>query len=218
MGKADLEPCTYHFEAILAEAWLALDECYGRRAPPVASIQIGSLLFDLRLTDLMMRKEKDTSPAQKVAAELSRFLERLQTRSTLSMQVTLNGFLKLSDPAQSLLGSIFALETRGLVDDYMQIDFSRPDHHAALLAATARARKCAAEPSGRPLKTYLDTYFAGVTHLLQQIPNVSLRVSNHYSGQPVTPLETLLHLGHRLVDRHVTYHATVRAYHRSAGR
>jgi hypothetical protein len=172
------------------------------------------LLTDLVFSDVAVRLGKPLSRTQEVAKELSRYLERLRGRTNPSEQVTLNSFLKLSGEAQQILGSMIALETRGVVDNFVQIDFSRPDHHQALLAAAARAHHWIAEPQGRPKRDHLNDYFEGTTELFKQIPNAELKVSNHFDDQPKTHFETILHAGHRMIDVGVSYHATVKAYHR----
>jgi hypothetical protein len=172
------------------------------------------LLTDLVFSDVAVRQGKPLSRTQEVAKELSRYLERLRGRSNPSEQVTLNSFLKLSEEAQQILASMIALETRGVVDNFVQIDFSRPDHHQALLAAATRAHHWVAEPQGRPKRDHLIDYFEGTTELFQQIPNAELKVSNHYDARPQTPFETILHAGHRMTDVGVSYQATVKAYHR----
>jgi hypothetical protein len=209
-----LPPSRPQLAFIWQDAWTALDQAYGGQASMASNLRLNGLLTDLVFSDVAVRQEKPLSRTQVVAQELSRFLERLRGRSNPSEQVTLNSFLKLSEEAQQILASMIALETRGVVDNFVQIDFSRPDHHQALLAAATRAHHWVAEPQGRPKRDHLNTYFDGTTALFQQIPNAELKVSNHHNGRPKTPFETVLHAGHRMIDVDVSYHATVKAYHR----
>ena len=209
-----LPPSRPQLAFIWQDAWTALDQAYGGQASMASNLRLNGLLTDLVFSDVAVRQEKPLSRTQVVAQELSRFLERLRGRSNPSEQVTLNSFLKLSEEAQQILGSMIALETRGVVDNFVQIDFSRPDHHQALLAAATRAHHWIVEPQGRPKRDHLNTYFEGTTELFKKIPNAELKVSNHFDGQPKTPFETLLHAGHRMTDVGVSYHATVKAYHR----
>ena len=209
-----LPPSRPQLAFIWQDAWTALDQAYGGQASMAANLRLNGLLTDLVFSDVAVRQEKPLSRTQVVAQELSRFLERLRGRSNPSEQVTLNSFLKLSEEAQQILASMIALETRGVVDNFVQIDFSRPDHHQALLAAATRAHHWVAEPQGRPKRDHLNDYFDGTTALFQQIPNAELKVSNHHNGRPKTPFETVLHAGHRMIDVGVSYHATVKAYHR----
>ena len=209
-----LPPSRAHIAPIWQDAWSALDQAYGGTAQRAANLRLNGLLTDLVFSYVSVRQEKPVSKTQEVAKELSRYLERLRARTNPSEQVTLNGFLKLSEEAQQILGSMIALETRGVVDNFVQIDFGRPDHHQALLAAATRAHHWIAEPQGRPKQDHLNDYFDGTTELFQQIPNAELKVSNHHNGRPKTPFETVLHAGHRMIDVGVSYHATVKAYHR----
>jgi hypothetical protein len=209
-----LPPSRPQLAFIWQDAWTALDQAYGGQASMASNLRLNGLLTDLVFSDVAVRQEKPLSRTQVVAQELSRFLERLRGRSNPSEQVTLNSFLKLSEEAQQILASMIALETRGVVDNFVQIDFGRPDHHQALLAAATRAHHWVAEPQGRPKRDHLNTYFDGTTALFQQIPNAELKVSNHHNGRPKTPFETVLHAGHRMIDVDVSYHATVKAYHR----
>lgn len=172
------------------------------------------MLTNLVCSDVAIRQDKSVSGTQEVAAELARYLERLRGRTMASEQISLNAYLRLSDDAQQILGSMIALEMRGIVDDFAQIDFGRPEHHHALLSAATRAHRWVAEPQGRPRRDHLNDYFEGTTELFQQIQHAELKVSNHYDGQPQTPFETILHAGHRIIDKCVSYHATVKAYHR----
>jgi hypothetical protein len=209
-----LPPSRPQLAFIWQDAWTALDQAYGGQASMASNLRLNGLLTDLVFSDVAVRQEKPLSRTQVVAQELSRFLERLRGRSNPSEQVTLNSFLKLSEEAQQILASMIALETRGVVDNFVQIDFSRPDHHQALLAAATRAHHWVAEPQGRPKRDHLIDYFEGTTELFQQIPNAELKVSNHYDARPQTPFETILHAGHRMTDVGVSYQATVKAYHR----
>jgi hypothetical protein len=209
-----LPPSRPQLAFIWQDAWTALDQAYGGQASMASNLRLNGLLTDLVFSDVAVRQEKPLSRTQVVAQELSRFLERLRGRSNPSEQVTLNSFLKLSEEAQQILASMIALETRGVVDNFVQIDFGRPDHHQALLAAATRAHHWVAEPQGRPKRDHLIDYFEGTTELFQQIPNAELKVSNHYDARPQTPFETILHAGHRMTDVGVSYQATVKAYHR----
>lgn len=209
-----LPPSHPHLASIWQDAWTALDQAYGGTAQRAANLRLNGLLTDLVFSYVALRQEKPVSKTQEVAKELSRYLERLRGRTNPSERVTLNSFLKLSEEAQQILGSMIALETRSVVDNFVQIDFGRPDHHQALLAAATRAHHWIAEPQGRPKRDHLIEYFDGTTALFQQIPNAELKVSNHFDGQPKTPFETILHAGHRMTDVGVSYHATVKAYHR----
>jgi hypothetical protein len=106
------------------------------------------------------------------------------------------------------------LEMRGVIDNFAQIDFGRPDHHQALVAAANRAVLWTAEPQGRPKRDHLNDFFDGATELFQQVPNADLKVSNHHDARPHTPFEAVLYAGHRIIDLNVSYHATVKAFHR----
>lgn len=209
-----LTPSHPHLGSIWQDAWTALDQAYGGTATRDANLQLNGLLTNLVLSDVAVRQGKRVSRTQEVAKELSRYLERLRGRTNPSERVTLNGFLKLSEEAQQILGSMIALETRGVIDNFVQIDFGHLDHHQALLAAATRAHHWIAEPQGRPKRDHLNDYFEGTAELFQKIPNAELKVSNHFDGQPKTPFETLLHAGHRMTDVSVSYYATVKAYHR----
>jgi hypothetical protein len=209
-----LPPSRPQLGIIWQDAWSALDRAYGQTPPRAANLRLNGLLTDLVFSDVALRQYKPVSRTQEVAQELSRYLERLRGRTKPSERVTLNSFFKLSEEAQQILCSMIALETRGVIDNFVQIDFDRPDHHQALLATASRARNWIAEPQGRPKRDHLNDYFEGVTELFKQIPNAELNVSNHFNGQPKTPFETILHAGHRITDFGVSYHATVKAYHR----
>jgi hypothetical protein len=202
------------FQRSRGAAWRALDDAYAGHAPQAANLRLNNLLFNLVYANLVLRREKLPSRTQSVAKELSRFLERLRARARVSEGATINGYMKLSSEAQDILGSMMSLETRELVDNFAQIDFSLAHHHEALLAATERARTWIAEPQGRPSRAHLNAFFDGVTELFSGIPNVDLNVSNHRNGQPHTPLENVLYAGHQMIDVCVTYHGTVKAYHR----
>lgn len=209
-----LPPSRPQLGIIWQDAWSALDRAYGETTPRAANLRLNDLLTDLVFSYVALRQYKPVSRTQEVAQELSRYLERLRGRTKPSERVTLNSFLKLSEEAQQILSSMIALETRGVIDNFVQIDFDHPDHHQALLAAASRARNWIAEPQGRPKRDHLNDYFEGATELFKQIPNADLNVSNRSNGQPKTPFETLLHAGHRMIDVGVSYHATVKAYHR----
>ena len=209
-----LPPSRPKLAFIWQDARIALDQAYGRTSPRAANLQLDGLLADLIFADLAVRREAPASRTQVVAKELSRYLERLRSRTKPSEMVTLNGFLKLSEDAQQILSSMIALETRGVIDNFVQIDFGRADHHQALVTAANRALRWTVEPQGRPKRDHLNDYFEGVTRLFRQIPNADLRVSNHSDGRPHTPFETILHAGHRMIDLEVSYHATVKAFHR----
>lgn len=209
-----LPPSRPQLAFIWQDAWTALDQAFSGQASMAANLRLNGLLTDLVFSDVAVRQGKSLSRTQEVAQELSRFLERLRGRTKPSEQVTINSFLKLSEDAQQILGSMIALETRGVVDNFVQIDFGRPDHHQALVAAANRALRWTSEPAGRPKRDHLNDYFEGATELFRQIPNAELKVSNHHDGQPKTPFEAILHVGHRMIDVCVSYHATVKAYHR----
>ena len=199
---------------IWQDAWSALDQAYGGRAPRAANLRLDGLITDLIGVDVAARRATPNSRTRVVAQELSRYLDRLRSRAKPSARVTLNSFLKLSEEAQQILSSMIALEMRSVIDNFAQIDFGRPDHHQALVAAANRALRWTAEPQGRPKRDHLNDFFDGATELFQQVPNADLKVSNHHDARPHTPFEAVLHAGHRIIDLNVSYHATVKAFHR----
>ena len=157
-----LPPSRPQLAFIWQEAWTALDQAFSGQASMAANLRLNGLLTDLVFSDVAVRQEKPLSRTQEVAQELSRFLERLRGRTKPSEQVTINSFLKLSEDAQQILGSMIALETRVALDNFAQIDFGRPDHHQALLAAANRALRWTSEPAGRPRALTGNTRPAGL--------------------------------------------------------
>lgn len=205
-------------QEIYDNAFLPLQDAYGGKAPISACRALAGLLTDLYLSELEVRREHSSPPSKQVSNELNRFLERLRARTTIAEAATLKAFFKLSQHAQDILGAMIALEIKGLVTNFAQIDFDREDHHQALIAATIRARDWVSENQGRPTRDQLDSFFHGATELFQKIPNSNMKVGNHYSGCPQTPFEQVLHAGHRLSNISVSYHATVKAYDRFKAR
>lgn len=200
--------------AIYQDVWTALDHAYGGKAPNATILRLNRLLSDLACADVASWAGKAPSRNRDVAYELLRYQERVKARKNSSQQVTLKGFLRLSEEAQNIVGSMLAIELSGIVDNFAQINFDHPDHYQALISAASRAHSWISEPLGRPKRTYLNDYFTGVIALFQQIPNANLSVSNHYNGQPQSPFEIVLHAGHRMIGQSVSYYATVKAYQR----
>lgn len=199
-------------EEFFEEAFRALEAACGGPPKPQHLRQLHEHLFALFYSSYEKIQEVSPSALVKTAQELQRFLDKLNNRTGLSDHISHKSFLALSETAQALVGSMFALETQQLVDSFHDIDFSNVAHIDALKRAVNRARDQISSNVGRPRDDLLDRFYFNITAFARDELGADIRVRNHHKGCPVTPFERMVVAGHRLIDVTISYHGIVKRY------
>lgn len=149
---------------------------------------------------------------------LDKFKANLNRRKTTNSLVTNKGISQLPDPYRAILKSNIAYVFRSAINDYAEIDFSKPAHILLLKAAVEASIASVNEQQGRPVNEALVKFFIGLRDLYEVATGELAHASAHFDEKPHSKFEKLIYLGYQLVRGKRPYPSALKAYQRSIAR
>jgi len=165
-----------------------------------------------------VRNRAGIDDSKKKPSPLDKFKANLTRRKTTNSLVTNKGISQLPDPYRAILKSNIAYVFRNAINDYAEIDFSKPAHILLLKAAVDASIASVNEQQGRPVNEALVKFFIGLRDLYELATGEPAHASAHFDEQPYSNFEKLIHLGYQIVRGKRQYPSALKAYQRAIAR
>ena len=159
-----------------------------------------------------------TNDCKNKPSPLDKFKANLNRRKTNNSLLTSKGISQIPDPYRAILKSNIAYVFRNAINDYAEIDFSKPAHILLLKAAVDASIASVNEQQGRPVNESLVKFFIGLRDLYELATGKPAQASAHFDDQPNSDFEKLIYLGYQIVRGKRPYPSALKAYQRAIAR
>jgi hypothetical protein len=185
-------------------------------------LEIRQLAFTLVLSsdshENTVLNSAGTNDCKNKLSPLDKFKANLNRRKTTNPLVTNKGISQLPDSYRAILKSNIAYVFRNAINDYAEIDFSKPAHILLLKAAVDASIASVNEQQGRPVNESLVKFFIGLRDLYELATGKPAQASAHFDDQPNSDFEKLIYLGYQIVRGKRPYTSALKAYQRAIAR